>query len=201
MSPTKGLPCTSQVLLVRDARLTDRREDLAALPYLDAVIREVLRLWSPAPMTVRVAKEKVVIPLGTPIEGRNGQMLESVTLNKGTQTFIRTSRPPTHPAMIFPLIRPIAIMAVNQSPLIWGPDAAEYNPERYFTENTKSLPGGGPNSVPGIWGNLLTFLGGTRNCIGYRFALAEIRAILFVLIRNFKFEELPSKPEIEKKAK
>jgi cytochrome P450 len=55
--------------------------------------------------------------------------------------------------------------------------------------------------MPGIWGNLLTFLGGTRNCIGYRFALAEIRAILFVLIRNFKFEELASKPEIEKKAK
>jgi cytochrome P450 len=95
----------------------------------------------------------------------------------------------------------IAILAVNQSPLIWGPDAEEYNPERYFTEKSNNVPGGGPNSVPGIWGNLLTFLGGTRNCIGYRFALAEIRAILFVLIRNFKFEELPSKPEIEKKAK
>lgn len=89
-----------------------------------------------------------------------------------------------------------AILAVNQSPAIWGPDAAQYNPERYFSpeiEKTKQMPG--------IWGNLLTFLGGTRNCIGYRFALAEIRAILFVLIRNFKFEELASKPEIEKKAK
>lgn len=85
--------------------------------------------------------------------------------------------------------------------MIWGADAEEYNPERYFSEKAQSKEGGGPNSVPGVWGNLLTFLGGTRNCIGYRFALAEIRAILFVLIRNFKFEELPSKPEIEKKAK
>jgi len=87
-------------------------------------------------------------------------------------------------------------LAVNQSPAIWGSDAEIYNPERYFSagiEKTKQMPG--------IWGNLLTFLGGTRNCIGYRFALAEIRAILFVLIRNFKFEELASKPEIEKKAK
>ena len=29
------------------------------------------------------------------------------------------------------------------------------------------------NSVPGVWGNLLTFLGGARSCIGYRFALVE----------------------------
>lgn len=86
--------------------------------------------------------------------------------------------------------------------MIWGPDAEEYNPDRYLREQTdKERLAGNPNQVPGVWGNLLTFLGGTRNCIGYRFALAEIRAILFVLIRNFQFDELPSKPEIEKKAK
>jgi len=68
-----------------------RREDLAALPYLDAVIREVLRLWSPAPNTIRKANEAVVIPLGTPIEGRDGKMIDSIKLNKGTQLFIRSS--------------------------------------------------------------------------------------------------------------
>jgi cytochrome P450 len=35
---------------------------------------------------------------------------------------------------------------------------------------------------------------------GYRFALAEIKAILFVLMRNFTFEELASKPVIERKS-
>jgi cytochrome P450 len=71
-------------------RLIDR-EDLAALPYMDAVIREVLRLWSPAPNTIRKATQDVIIPLSTPIEGRDGKMIESIALNKGTQLFIRTS--------------------------------------------------------------------------------------------------------------
>jgi hypothetical protein len=35
---------------------------------------------------------------------------------------------------------------------------------------------------------------------GYRFALVEIKAILFVLMRNLSFEELAHKPKIEKKA-
>jgi hypothetical protein len=58
---------------------------------MDAVIREVLRLWSPAPNTIRMATEPVVIPLGTPIEGRDGKMIDSINLNKGTQLFIRMS--------------------------------------------------------------------------------------------------------------
>lgn len=55
------------------------------------------------------------------------------------------------------------------------------------------------NSVPGAWGNILTFLGGTRNCIGYRFAVAEVKIVLFTLIRGLEFQELASKPKIEKK--
>jgi len=79
--------------------------------------------------------------------------------------------------------------------MIWGADAEVFNPDRYASPPK----GSNPNQVPGVWGNILSFLGGTRNCIGYRFALAEIKAILFVLVRNFKFEELASKPTIEKR--
>ena len=86
-------------------------------------------------------------------------------------------------------------MPVNTSVERWGPDAAEFNPDRFLSPPPESS-----KEVPGVWGNLLTFLGGTRSCIGYRFALAEIKVILFVLIRNFDFEELGSKPKIEKKS-
>lgn len=36
--------------------------------------------------------------------------------------------------------------------------------------------------MPGVWGNLLTFLGGARSCIGYRFALVE-----YVILRTEPF--------------
>lgn len=39
-----------------------------------------------------------------------------------------------------------------------------------------------------MWAHLLSFLGGGHNCIGYRFSLAEMKALLFVLLRAFEFE-------------
>ncbi|RXK38459.1 hypothetical protein M231_04224 [Tremella mesenterica] len=150
-------------------------ETLTQLPYMDKVIREVLRLYPPAPSTVRQAEEATTLPLSKPVKGRDGKMIDHVNLPKGCVIFV-------------------PIMCINISTDVWGPDASTFNPDRY-----DNLPSSS-NQVPGVWGNLLTFLGGTRNCIGYRFALAEIKAILFVLIRSMKFEELPSKPQFEKKA-
>ncbi|WVF65346.1 hypothetical protein IAT40_000072 [Kwoniella sp. CBS 6097] len=155
-------------------------ETLNSLPYLDAVIREVLRLCAPAPSTMRECAQDVVIPLGTPVKGRDGKMIESVKLTKGT-------------AMLIPILN------VNTSPEIWGEDAAEFNPDRFLKPDTDPSSTKA-NVIPGVWGNLLTFLGGTRNCIGYRFALAEIKVILYVLIRGFEFETLRSNPEIERKS-
>nr|XP_018259389.1 cytochrome P450 [Kwoniella dejecticola CBS 10117]OBR81547.1 cytochrome P450 [Kwoniella dejecticola CBS 10117] len=153
-------------------------ETLNALPYMDAVIREVLRLCAPAPATMRQSMENTVVPLSVPVKGRDGKMIESINLPKG--------------AMLM-----IPILNVNTLEQVWGPDADKFNPERFLKSSSLSS---NDVSVGGVWGNLLTFLGGTRNCIGYRFALAEIKVILFVLIRGFEFEELPSKPVIERKA-
>lgn len=88
---------------------------------------------------------------------------------------------------------------MNTSPAIWGPDARIFNPNRHLKTSSNSF-GGANMHVPGVWGNMLSFLGGARNCIGYKLALAEISTILFVLMRSFEFQELKSKPEVEKKA-
>ncbi|KAJ7739297.1 cytochrome P450 [Mycena olivaceomarginata] len=75
----------------------------------------------------------------------------------------------------------IPILAVNTDKETWGPDAEEFKPERW--ENIPKAA----NNVPG-WANLLTFFAGPHNCIGFRFSLVEQKALLFVLIRAFVFE-------------
>lgn len=47
-------------------------DELNKLPYLDAVVREALRLYAPVSSTVRNAAEDCVIPLTEPIIDRNG---------------------------------------------------------------------------------------------------------------------------------
>jgi cytochrome P450 len=48
-------------------------DELSALPYLDAVVRETLRIHSPVPSSVRVAMEDDVIPVNTPFVDKTGQ--------------------------------------------------------------------------------------------------------------------------------
>ena len=45
---------------------------LNALPYLDAVVRETLRLHTPPTFTLRVAQEDDVIPVSEPYRDRKG---------------------------------------------------------------------------------------------------------------------------------
>jgi cytochrome P450 len=55
-------------------------------------------------------------------------------------------------------------------------------------------------NIPGIWGHMLTFLGGPRSCIGYRFSLVETKALLFTLLRALEFELAVPVEDIGKKA-
>ncbi|CAA7265268.1 unnamed protein product [Cyclocybe aegerita] len=77
---------------------------------------------------------------------------------------------------------------------IWGEDAMEFKPERW-----EKVPEAA-TAIPGVWGNMLTFLGGPRACIGYRFSLVETKAILFTLVRAFEFELAVPADDIIKKA-
>ena len=52
---------------------TPPMDELNSLPYLDAVVRETLRLHSPVTFIVREAKKDDVIPLSEPITDRYGR--------------------------------------------------------------------------------------------------------------------------------
>ncbi|ODN76883.1 hypothetical protein L202_05470 [Cryptococcus amylolentus CBS 6039] len=154
-------------------------DTLNALPYLDAVIKESLRLSAPVPLALREASQDISIPLSTPITGKDGNLMDRVEVGKGTTILMPISN-------------------ANTQLSIWGPRAEEFLPSRWLTPTPETYPGSA-KSVPGVYSNLLTFWGGSRSCIGFRFALAEIKVMLFVLIKSFRFEELENRPLIEKK--
>ncbi|KAL8377962.1 hypothetical protein RB595_008582 [Gaeumannomyces hyphopodioides] len=67
---------------------------------------------------------------------------------------------------------------VNTSARVWGADAAEFAPERW-----DRLEGGEAGSAYSV----LSFLAGPRVCIGRRYALLEIKALLLRLVADFRF--------------
>ncbi|KAK6987515.1 cytochrome P450 [Favolaschia claudopus] len=144
---------------------TDRPtlDELNSLRYLDCVVRETLRVHAPVTMTGRMAMQDDVVPLSTPVTDSRGEVHESIRIRKGDQILI-------------------PILALNHDTDIWGPDAMEFRPERWETDIPEA------SAIPGVWGHMMTFIGGPRSCIGFRFSLAEMKALIFTLVRAFEFE-------------
>jgi len=53
-------------------------DELNTLPYLDAVVREVLRLYPPVVSTRRVATRDDIIPLAEKLQDKNGQWIDHI---------------------------------------------------------------------------------------------------------------------------
>ncbi|KAG2125569.1 cytochrome P450 [Suillus cothurnatus] len=137
----------------------------ANLPYLDAVVHEILRLHPSIAEFSRCAREDDVIPLSEPVCTRSGKMTDSISIAKGS-------------------LMVISIRAINRSSAIWGPDAKEFKPDRWLTEDGIS---GKAKEVQGHR-HLLTFVDGPRTCLGKDFAIAEFKVVLSILVKNFVFE-------------
>jgi hypothetical protein len=58
---------------LRAASSNPDMDELNTLPYLDKVLREVLRLYSPAVYTVRAASKDTVVPVSKPYVDRYGK--------------------------------------------------------------------------------------------------------------------------------
>uniref|UniRef100_A0A0W0F839 Cytochrome p450 n=1 Tax=Moniliophthora roreri TaxID=221103 RepID=A0A0W0F839_MONRR len=146
------------------------------------------RLMGPEfPYLDAVATENDILPLSVPFTTADGKVVDSIAVAKGT-----TVAAP--------------IRCVNRAEAVWGPRAKEFIPERWlgFSEDEKEKgdvrvewqakekiwgEDGIPPTVREIQGHkhLLTFSDGPRTCLGKGFALAEFKAALSVLIRNYQF--------------
>ncbi|KAJ7323558.1 cytochrome P450 [Mycena albidolilacea] len=138
-------------------------DELNSFPYLEKVLRETMRLYPPVGFSMREAMQDDVLPLSRSYLDRNAKSYDTIRVQKGTA------------------IR-IPISAVHRDTEVWGADAAVFKPERWDNIPERSGP------IPSVWGNLMTFLAGPHNCIGFRFSLVEIKSLLFTLLRAFEFE-------------
>ncbi|KAF7364386.1 hypothetical protein MSAN_01099300 [Mycena sanguinolenta] len=146
-------------------------DELNSLPYLEAVVREMMRVHAPVVSTQRMAMQDDIMPLAKPYIDPQGNSHDSLPIPKGQRIHI-------------------PILGIHTDKEIWGEDAGEFRPERW-----EKVPDS-VSAIPGVWANLLTFFAGPHNCIGFRFSLVEIKALLFTLVRAFEFEEATAKGAI-----
>ena len=79
--------------------------------------------------------------------------------------------------------------AINRAQELWGPDADDFNPERWMEPGQANSGGSKSNYA------FLTFLHGPRSCIGQKFSLAELMALTCALVGRYRFE-LPKDYEV-----
>uniref|UniRef100_A0A8H8CGL0 Cytochrome P450 n=1 Tax=Psilocybe cubensis TaxID=181762 RepID=A0A8H8CGL0_PSICU len=148
--------------------------NLMALPYMDAVIKETLRVFPPLPVAFRQTLKDTVLPLLHPITGEDGTILNEVLVEKGTDVFVN-------------------VIGANHNPKTWGDDAGEWKPERWLSELPESVTK--IRDYSGVFAHQMTFMAGNRSCIGFNFALLEMRVVLALFLQSFEFS-LPKDKDI-----
>ncbi|KAH7320323.1 cytochrome P450 [Rhizoctonia solani] len=138
---------------------------MSGMPWLDAIMKESFRHRPIISHMERVATEDCVLKLGTPVQASDGTRITEMSI-KGGQVF--------H----------IPALSVNHMKSVWGGDADDFKPERWF--DSARLDSGNKNFG---WNGMLSFSEGARQCIGYRLAILSFKTALATYIRKFEFHD------------
>ncbi|KAI9715718.1 MAG: hypothetical protein M1828_000733 [Chrysothrix sp. TS-e1954] len=84
----------------------------------------------------------------------------------------------------------VSLIGFNRSKEMWGPDADEFNPDRWLGQTGKS--GGASSNFA-----LMTFLQGPKNCIGQNFARAEFACLVAGWVQAYQSELLHPDQELK----
>ncbi|WFD01272.1 hypothetical protein MYAM1_004034 [Malassezia yamatoensis] len=141
--------------------------DLNALPLLDKVVKESVRMLPSVPSTVRVALKDDVVPLSKSYKRADGKgTYNSIVIPKGHELFI-------------------PLNTIQLSKEIWGEDAQDFNPDRWDNLPSSVVDAKMPP------GHTFAFLSGPRSCIGKQLAIMETQVLLAHLVLKFKFDVVP----------
>ncbi|KAK0218550.1 cytochrome P450 [Armillaria nabsnona] len=147
-------------------------DDYDAMVWLNAVIKEVLRYHPLVYGLFREASQDDVLPLAEPIITSDGQSCSEIPISKGQ-------------------VISASVYTYNRLPSVWGDDAAEWNPCRFLEDR------GMKQESLGAYANLMTFGGGIRGCLGWRFAVMEMQSVVTELLSNFEFSIPKGAPELQ----
>ncbi|KAJ6494545.1 cytochrome P450 [Mycena sanguinolenta] len=132
------------------------------MPLLNAFIKETLRLYPAGALQERMAIQDTVIPLTGLMKSSTGKLINQIRVGKGQVVYM-------------------AIASYHRLETVWGEDAHAFRPSRWLDGTAYQGQALGP------YANLLSFLGGPRVCLGWRFAVLEIQVFLFELVSRFSF--------------
>ncbi|KAJ7107696.1 cytochrome P450 [Mycena epipterygia] len=142
------------------------------MPLLNAFIKEALRVYPPVAVLDQIAVCDTVIPLAESITTSTGKRISEIPVEKGQ-------------------LVTLAFAAYQRLESRWGKDAHEFKPSRWIEGTPYQGEAVGP------YANLLSFLGGPRTCLGWRFAILEMQVIICELVGKFSFalsEKDPVRP-------
>ncbi|KAF9261492.1 cytochrome P450 [Marasmius fiardii PR-910] len=145
-------------------------DQLVSLQYLDAIARETMRVYPPVHRLARTALKDAILPLSTPVTCTDGSVVNEIFIPRNTDLLI-------------------SIVNLNRNKAIWGEDADEWKPERLSPLPQVLVDA----KIPGVYSHLMTFNGGGRSCIGFKFSQLEMKVVLALLIQTFEFSNTPGK--------
>ncbi|KAJ1309605.1 hypothetical protein OPQ81_006378 [Rhizoctonia solani] len=164
-----------------DVTVSDHTTQFAAidaLPLLDRVVRESLRLHPPVQGTLRIAEQDDIVPFSAPPKMPDGSISPAVVTGLGADGVQRTGIRVRKGDFIHLPFEPM-----NSIRDMWGEDGHKFNPDRWLDLSAAA------KSNPGVIPGLATFSVGPHSCPAFLFAMAEMKTMLAYAVSSFAFEE------------
>ncbi|KAF7350002.1 Cytochrome P450 [Mycena venus] len=133
-----------------------------SIPLLNAFIKETLRLYPAEALAELIAVQDTIIPLTESIKTSTGKPMKEIWVRKGQ-------------------ILTAAVASYQRLESRWGEDAHEFRPSRWIDGTVSQGLALGP------YANLLSFHGGPRTCLGWRFAISEMQVFFSESVAKFAF--------------